>query len=133
MITSFLAGVKILENGADVFKSKDRLAEEWIAANVPNPSGYTATLATLTNDITGWSNRCGDHVHLANGLYSRANGRSICQSKIELLYAEQLAAGKADELFDVNKLKNQSGNGMLYAIIALVVIVMVIIVLIIKM
>lgn len=112
--------------------TKEELADRWIKENLPNPNAYNATLATLTNDVTKWSNTCGDYIHQRNPLYNRANGRSICQSKIEKVFSNDLAELKNQELNEVNKLKLVGDNTQLYYLIALVVIVMIIIVLIIK-
>lgn len=113
--------------------TKEELADRWIGENVPTAAQYTGTLATLTNDITQWSNLCGDHIHQRNPLYNRANGRSICQGKIELRMQSDLIYLKNQEYIEVQNLKKNVGNGNLYPIIALVIIVMIIIVLIMKM
>ncbi len=129
-----LTGIATTVKGIGDMPSKEYLADRWISENLPNPASYSATLATLTNDITGWSNTCGDYIHSRNPLYNRANSRSICQSKIEKQFAMQLSAGKAQELQDAEFLKNQAttGNNMLWAAAALVVIILIIIFIIIK-
>lgn len=113
--------------------SKEYLADRWISENLPNPATYQATLATLSNDITGWSNRCGDYIHSRNPLYNRANSRSICQSKIEQAYTYQLTELKAQEYNDVEQAKSPMQNNKLLLVVALVVIIMIIAVLILKM
>jgi|GEM_PF-3187341 len=115
--------------------TKEELADRWIRENVPNPADYSATLATLTNDITRWGNSCGDYIHTRNPLYNRANGRSICQAKIEQLYADDLIGLKAQEYQDAEDLKGKGlqGNSKIFYAIALVIVVMIIIVLILKM
>ena len=112
--------------------SKEELADRWIRENLPNPNTYNATLATLSSDITKWAGACGDYIHQRNPLYNRANGRSICQTKIENMFSGSLNSLKTQQLNEVNALKFSADNTQLYYLIALVVIVMVIIVLIIK-
>lgn len=114
--------------------TKEELADRWIRENVPNPGEYSATLTTLSSDITKWTNLCGDYVHQRNPLYNRANGRSICQGKIELIYQGQLNELKAKEKFDLNQLQNGGGvSSKMVSLIVVAIIIMVVIVIIIKM
>ncbi len=114
--------------------SKEDLADRWIRENLPNPGEYSATLTTLSSDITKWTNLCGDYVHQRNPLYNRANGRSICQGKIELIYQDQLRFLKAEEQRDLDRIKNGGGiSSKMVSLIVVAIIIMVVIVIIIKM
>lgn len=114
--------------------SKEELADRWIRENLPNRAEYSATLTTLSSDITKWTNLCGDYVHQRNPLYNRANGRSICQGKIELIYQDQLGFLKAEEKRDIERFKNGGGiSSKMISLIVVAIIIMVVIVIIIKM
>lgn len=114
--------------------TKEELADRWIRENLPKPNEYNATLATLTNDITKWSNTCGDYIHTRNPLYNRANSRSICQGKIEQVFQSDLIALKDQEVIEAQAAKTGgtiSPNMLKLIIVA--IIIMVVIVIVIKM
>jgi len=120
--------------GIEIGPSIDSLAGDWVNQFAIKPANQTGDLPDLETSITQQTQACGNYVHQQNFTHTTGNGASVCQQKLQALYAPLIQQLQADAAANQTKETQAAlaGNSQLIAIVAVVLIVMVVIVLLIK-